>query len=194
MNILPCFFVPQKHIRLHNNRHLLSPLLVPLYQEFLVDPREEHECYYWTALVRCLSSIIPLTLCVSLGTWGVGARVWGWPPNTRSVPLLSDKWRVGLTWGGQGNPINEENLQEKQAWGKWKMRSYQSCEELATRTWRHHISWQKRSAQGVVKGSSIKHVGWALQDGMDMGDCCLFWILEIFLSVKQDRFSFKEIS
>lgn len=193
MNILPCFFVPQKHIRLHNNRHLLSPLLVPLYQEFLVDPREEHECYYWTALVRCLSSIIPLTLCVSLGTWGVGACVWGWPPHLVcataewQMESWTDMGRAGEShkWGEPARKTSLGQMKDEKLPELWRI----SNQDMETS---HQLAKEVSPRGG--KGSSIKHVGWALQDGMDMGDCCLFWILEIFLSVKQDRFSFKEIS
>lgn len=44
------------------------------------------------------------------------------------------------------------------------------------------------------KGSNKKHVGWALQGGMDMEDCPHFWILKTFLSVRQGWVSFQETS
>jgi len=52
-----------------------------------------------------------------------------------------------------GTPSRQRKLaRKKKAWGKGKMRSYWSPEELVTtRTQRHRISWKKRSAKGVVR-------------------------------------------
>lgn len=51
------------------------------------------------------------------------------------------------------------------------------------RTWRH-CQLTKQVSQRGGKQSGIKHVGWALQGGMDMESCHSFWILTIFLSLR----------
>lgn len=89
-------------------------------------------------------------------------------------------WRVGLTWEVQGHLLDEENWQEKKAWGKGKVRSYWSPEELATtRTQRHHVSWQRRSAKEVVR-----EVAWNMWDGL----CNAVWAWRIATTSESWRY------
>lgn len=79
--------------------------------------------------------------------------------------------RTGLVWEMQGHLLNEENQQEKGVGqrkdGKlleyWRISYNEDTETLC------HLA--KQFSQRGGKGSGIKHVGWALQCGMDIAYC-----------------------
>lgn len=149
-------------------------------------------------LLNCISEVLVFhhsldPVCVSwdLRCWGLCLRVASKHQVCATAEWQMESWtdmgRAGEShkWGEPARKTSLGQMKDEKLPELWRI----SNQDMETS---HQLAKEVSPRGG--KGSSIKHVGWALQDGMDMGDCCLFWILEIFLSVKQDRFSFKEIS
>lgn len=129
-------------------------------------------------LSKCISEVLvfhqPLTLHVSPGTWGVGVCVWMWPPNTRSVPQLNGRME---SWIDTGSRTHKWKPARKTSLGQMKDKKLPESWRISDQDMETPHQLAKDVSPRGGKGSSIKHMGWGLQDGMDMENATIseFW-------------------